>query len=120
MKKQKWKKKRPCTSIPCLSFSEIDLGHPQPIAWEGLDIVKMMPHDDWNNHTPFGKAEILWEELVAQADGMRIANDYDEDTAITVRLPNDPAFAEVFEAIKARAIHGSPIIIRLASEEINE
>lgn len=109
-----------CVSIPCPSFTDVDLGKIQPTAWDGIDITEMDPRGGWDDKTPFEQAEELWNALVDQARVTRRAHRYSEDTAIVVRLPNNPEFAEIFAAVKARAIHGSPIIIRLASEEVDQ
>jgi hypothetical protein len=107
-----------CTPIPCPEFTSYDLGKIQPIAWDGIDIT-MDPRDGWEDKTLFGQAEELWNALVDQASYTRRAHRYSADTAIVVRLPDNPEFAEVFAVVKARAVHGSPIMIRLASEEVD-
>ena len=109
-----------CVSIPCPAFSSHDLGGIQPIAWDGIDITVMEPNDDFTSQTPFAQAESLWETLIAHAALTRKTHRYSDDTAIVVRLPDNPAFAEIFAVVKARAVHGSPIMIRLASEENDE
>jgi hypothetical protein len=107
-----------CTPIPCPEFASHDFGGIQPIAWNGIDITVMEANDDFTSQTPFAQAESLWETLIAHAALTRKTHRYSDDTAVIVHLPDNPALAEIFAVVKARAIHGSPIMIQLASEEV--
>jgi hypothetical protein len=107
----------PCPSVPCPSFEEVDLGPTQQIGWDGLDYPVIHATEPFISWTFPQQVDELWSMLTDHAAEVRRKHGYDDDVAITVRLPDNPQLNDVFRAVKERAVFGSPIVVTLACEE---
>lgn len=106
----------PCIPIPCPSFTEVNIDA-QQIGWHGLTFSRIEAGEPFTSLTFPEQVDAMWSDLCDQAALMRRLHEYDDDVAISIHLPDNPALAEVFDALKTRAVHGTPLRITLASEE---
>jgi hypothetical protein len=94
---------KPCRVTPCQPFTEVDLGSIRPVGWMGVDLPVLDAGEPFLSWSLERQVDELWAVLLDQAQQTRDNNQYTDDTLITVRLPDNPKLAAVFERIKARA-----------------